>query len=226
MNVKHGFWMFVTSCLSGCGQMYQGYMKRGISLLVLFFALLAVAGFFGIAPIAFFLPVVWAYAFFDSCTLRARIAAGEPPEDAYLFGMSDMDSQQLHALLRKRHSIIGWVLVFLGVYMLYDTLLDRIGWIWGWDWLYNLLRYDVPRLVLTVLVILLGLWFIRGPRTKREEDIPEFVPPARPGEETARSADPEPAPAEEPAQPEDSPETAPEASAPAETEVPDDRDHV
>ena len=52
------------------------------------------------------------------------------------------------------------------------------------------------------------------------------IRPARPGEETARSADPEPAPAEEPAQPEDSPETAPEASAPAETEVPDDRDHV
>lgn len=226
MNVKHGFWMFVTSCLSGCGQMYQGYMKRGISLLVLFFALLAVAGFFGIAPIAFFLPVVWAYAFFDSYNLRARIAAGEPPEDAYLFGMSDMDSQQLQALLRKRHSIIGWVLVFLGVYMLYDTLLDRIGWIWGWDWLYNLLRYDVPRLALTVLVILLGLWFIRGPRNKREEDIPEFAPPTRPGEETARPADPEPAPAEEPAQPEDGPETAPEVSAPEETEVPHDRDHV
>ena len=226
MNVKHGFWMFVTSCLSGCGQMYQGYMKRGISLLVLFFALLAVAGFFGIAPIAFFLPVVWAYAFFDSYNLRARIAAGEPPEDAYLFGMSDMDSQQLHALLRKRHSIIGWVLVFLGVYMLYDTLLDRIGWIWGWDWLYNLLRYDVPRLALTVLVILLGLWFIRGPRNKREEDIPEFVPPTRPGAAAARPADPEPPPAEEPAQPEDGPETAPEASAPEETEVPHDRDHV
>ena len=178
MNVKRGFWMFVTSCLSGCGQMYQGYMKRGLSLLLLFFVLLAVAGFFSIAPIAFFLPVVWAYAFFDSYNLRARIAAGEPPEDAYLFGMSDMDSQQLQALLRKRHSIIGWVLVFLGVYMLYDTLLDRIGWIWGWDWLYNLLRYDVPRLALTVLVILLGLWFIRGPKAKAPiEDIPPFTPP-------------------------------------------------
>ena len=226
MNVKHGFWMFVTSCLSGCGQMYQGYMKRGISLLVLFFALLAVAGFFGIAPIAFFLPVVWAYAFFDSYNLRSRIAAGDAPEDAYLFGMSDMDSQQLQALVRRRHSIIGWVLVFLGAYMLYDILLDQLGWLWEWGWLYDLLRYDVPRLALTVLVILLGLWFIRGPRNKREEDIPEFVPPARPGEEAARPADPEPAPAEEPAQPEDGPETAPEASAPAETEVPDDRDHV
>ena len=194
MNVKHGFWMFVTSCLSGCGQMYQGYMKRGISLLVLFFALLAVAGFFGIAPIAFFLPVVWAYAFFDSYNLRARIAAGEPPEDAYLFGMSDMDSQQLQALLRKRHSLIGWVLVLLGVYMLYDTLLDQLGWLLNWGWLYDLLRYDVPRLVLTALVILLGLWFIRGPRAKREEDIPEFVPRVRP------ESDFQPGPAGEPFQ--------------------------
>lgn len=211
MNVKRGFWMFVTSCLSGCGQMYQGYMKRGISLLVLFFALLAVAGFFGIAPIAFFLPVVWAYAFFDSYNLRARIAAGEPPEDAYLFGMSDMDSQQLQALLRKRHSLIGWVLVFLGVYMLYDTLLDQLGWLLNWGWLYDLLRYDVPRLVLTALVILLGLWFIRGPRAKREEDIPEFVPPVRP------ESDFQPGPAGEPFQ---------EPAGPAETEVPHDRDHA
>lgn len=221
MNVKRGFWLFVTSCLSGCGQMYQGYMKRGLSLLMLFAALLAVAGFLGIAPIAFFLPVVWAYAFFDSYNLRSRIAAGEAPEDAYLFGLSDMDSQQLQTLLRRRHSIIGWVLVLLGAYMLYDILLDQLGWIWGWDWLYSLLRYDVPRLALTVLVILLGLWFIRGPKTRREEDIPEFVPPVRPAEE------PQAAPAREepvrPAEEEVRPEAAREPSEPEEMEVPHDR---
>lgn len=224
MNVKRGFWMFVTSCLSGCGQMYQGYMKRGLSLLLLFFVLLAVAGFFSIAPIAFFLPVVWAYAFFDSYNLRSRIAAGEAPEDAYLFGMSDMDSRQLQVLLRRRHSIIGWVLVFLGAYMLYDTLLDQLGWLWDWGWLYDLLRYDVPRLVLTVLVILLGLWFIRGPRSKREEDIPEFVPPVRPAEEPARPAGAE-TPDEEPPAREETDQPAGEESSAAETEVPYDRDN-
>ena len=219
MNVKRGFWLFVTSCLSGCGQMYQGYMKRGISLLVLFFALLAVAGFFSIAPIAFFLPVVWAYAFFDSYNLRSRIAAGDAPEDAYLFGMSDMDSQQLQALVRRRHSIIGWVLVFLGAYMLYDILLDQLGWLWEWGWLYDLLRYDVPRLALTVLVIFLGLWFIRGPKARVRDDIPEFVPPERPGPESQA------APAqEEPARPAEQGEAAGEAPASAETEVPHDRD--
>ena len=37
MREKHGLMLFITSCLSGCGQMYQGYMKRGLSLLLLFF---------------------------------------------------------------------------------------------------------------------------------------------------------------------------------------------
>ena len=34
MTPKNGFLLFIASCLSGCGQMYQGYMKRGVSLLL------------------------------------------------------------------------------------------------------------------------------------------------------------------------------------------------
>ena len=81
MTPKHGLLFFITSCLSGCGQMYQGYMKRGLSLLLLFFVILAVSGFLGLAALAFFLPVVWLYAFFDSYNLCAQIAAGTQPAD-------------------------------------------------------------------------------------------------------------------------------------------------
>ena len=211
MTPKNGFLLFIASCLSGCGQMYQGYMKRGLSLLLAFCMVLFVSTYFYLGTLALFLPVIWLYAFFDSYSLRSQLAAGTAPEDAFLFGLSDMDSKRLGELLRKRHSLIGWVLVLLGVYMLYDTLLDQLGWLLNWGWLYDLLRYDVPRLVLTALVILLGLWFIRGPRAKREEDIPEFVPPVRP------ESGFQPGPAEEPFQ---------EPAGPAETEVPDDRDHA
>ena len=31
MKPKHGFFLFVSSCIPGCGQMYQGHMKRGTS---------------------------------------------------------------------------------------------------------------------------------------------------------------------------------------------------
>ena len=42
MRELNGFWLFVSSCLPGCGQMYQGYMKRGASLLVLFWVTVGV----------------------------------------------------------------------------------------------------------------------------------------------------------------------------------------
>ena len=181
MTPKNGFLLFIASCLSGCGQMYQGYMKRGVSLLLSFFLVIFVSTYFFLGTLALFLPVIWLYAFFDSYALRSQLSAGTAPEDAFLFGLSDMDSKRLGALLHKRHSLIGWVLVAVGVYMLYDMLMGQLsGLFFGWfgEWLYSFLRYGLPRVVITVLVILLGLWFIRGPRAKAPiEDIPPFTPP-------------------------------------------------
>ena len=182
MTPKNGFLLFIASCLSGCGQMYQGYMKRGVSLLLAFCLVLFASTYFFLGTLALFLPVIWLYAFFDSYALRSQLSAGTAPEDAFLFGLSDMDSKRLGALLHKRHSLIGWVLVAVGVYMLYDMLMGQLsGLFFGWfgEWLYSLLRYGLPRVVITVLVILLGLWFIRGPKAKAPiEDIPPFTPPA------------------------------------------------
>ena len=189
MTPKNGFLLFIASCLSGCGQMYQGYMKRGVSLLLAFCLVLFASTYFFLGTLALFLPVIWLYAFFDSYALRSQLSAGTAPEDAFLFGLSDMDSKRLGALLHKRHSLIGWVLVAVGVYMLYDMLMGQLsGLFFGWfgEWLYSFLRYGLPRVVITVLVILLGLWFIRGPKAKAPiEDIPPFTPPAPDAASTA-----------------------------------------
>ena len=131
-----------------------------IALLLAFCLILFASTYFFLGALALFLPVIWLYAFFDSYALRSQLAAGTAPEDAFLFGLSDMDSKRLGELLRKRHSLIGWALVVVGVYMLYDILLSQLGGLFfGWfgEWLYGLLRYGLPRLVITVLVILLGL---------------------------------------------------------------------
>ena len=189
MTPKNGFLLFIASCLSGCGQMYQGYMKRGVSLLLAFALVFFISSNFFLGALVLFLPVIWLYAFFDSYSLRAQLAAGTAPEDGFLFGLSDMDSQRLNALLKKRHSLIGWVLVAVGAYMLYDMLMGQLsGLFFGWfgEWLYSLLRYGVPRLVITVLVILLGLWVLRGPRAPTE-DIPPFTPPAPDAAPTANA---------------------------------------
>ena len=71
-------------------------MKRGLSLLLACFpGDLSSPPISSLATLALFLPVIWLYAFFDSYSLRSQLAAGTAPEDAFLFGLSDMDSQRL-----------------------------------------------------------------------------------------------------------------------------------
>ena len=183
---KGGLFLFVTSCVPGCGQMYQGYMKRGLSLMLLFWGLLAVAFFLHIEALLFFLVPIWLYTYFDSYNLRGRIERGRTPEedDSLLFDLFTPDSQRLNALCRRQHSIIGWVLVGLGVYMLYGSLVRRVldaleYYFEVAGWFYSFLAYDIPRLVVTFGIIALGVWFIRGPKkaVPMEEDIPIFTPP-------------------------------------------------
>ena len=139
------------------------------------------------------LPLVWLYSFFDSYNLRSLQSAGAVPADAFLFGLNEMDSEKLSELCRKRHSIIGWTLVLLGVYALFETFVGRVMSVvsdyFEMYWLYDIVMHDLPRMAVTAGVILLGLWFIRGPKSKPADDIPAFTPPAPATEEEAPHGD-------------------------------------
>ena len=204
-----GLRMFLASCIPGCGQMYQGYMKRGVSLLTAVCLVVALAGFLNIGELAIFLPVLWLYAFFDSYNIRNLTESqGDAGPDRYLLGIFDHDKEKLSALCRGRHSLIGWSLIAVGVYALYSTLLHSFGWAIP-DWLYGFVYRGLPRMVLIAVMIGLGIWFIRGPREKRNPDFQAFVPPEAPEAEsrtrqpetTAREEQPEPAAEAEECQP-------------------------
>lgn len=181
MRLIRAILFFTFSCIPGCGQMHQGYMKRGISQTILCCGVLAVAVFLEIGALAILLVPLWLYSFFDSYNLRRLRMDGTEDEDTYLFGMSDLDSRRLSELFSKRHSLIGWTLVLLGLYALYRIVVGQLmRWIselFPWmDWLYNLLVWDAPRILGTLLIIALGLWFIRGPKKRAPEEIPAFTP--------------------------------------------------
>ena len=56
--------IFLTFCFSfvpGAGQMYQGYMKRGLSILILFSAFAAIFGTVSIPLFIIPLPVIYIY---------------------------------------------------------------------------------------------------------------------------------------------------------------------
>lgn len=102
MRRKHGLLLFIASCIPGCGEMYQGYMKRGISILTVFYGLLTIAIFLEVGALAVLLLPIWMFSFFDSYNLRGQTdeeAAANP--DAYLFGLFDMDEEKLGRLCKK-----------------------------------------------------------------------------------------------------------------------------
>lgn len=193
--IINGCKFFIASCIPGCGQMYLGYMKRGVSLIAVFSGVLALAIFMEMGALAVLLVPVWLYSFFDGYNLRRRLEGdvieSEAEPDAYLFGLPALDSKRLTELLGKRHSVIGWALVLLGGYALWQEVMGRIFRNISSE-LYYFMRWEVPRIAVTVFVILLGIWFIRGPRKQEPDEEAAFVPPVIPVEPVSRPfAEPE-----------------------------------
>lgn len=179
-----GCWHLLWACVPGCGQMCQGYMKRGISQTIIATALVFVAVFLEMGVLAVLIAPLWLYSFFDSFNLRRQIREGMAPEDEFMFGLSEMDSRKLTQILSRRGSLIGWVLVAVGLYNVYQIFARRVlgtlrDYFPIFDWLYGLLVWDMPRILGTVLIIALGLWFIKGPKVPKEEG-PVYTPPKGP----------------------------------------------
>lgn len=182
---RSGFRLFISSIIPGCGQMYQGYMKRGLSLLIEFFGILALAMLVNVGQLAIFSLIVWLYAFFDSYNLRAQIEEGvERNPDAYILGEWLRNPGSVFGKQVKSCRVIGWALILVGVLILYNMS----GWYlsgvlsgWGYDILYAYL----PRALISALLIGLGVWFIRGNRKKKgetEEDFSAYVPQEEKGD--------------------------------------------
>ena len=72
MRSKSGFFTFCFGLVPGMGQMYLGYMKRGISLMLMFVGVIFVSALLNIGLLCIVLPVIWAYALFDALNLRTQ----------------------------------------------------------------------------------------------------------------------------------------------------------
>ena len=186
---KNGILTLLFAFIPGAGQMYQGYMKRGLSL-VLMAAAISMAAML-IPPIAFALLVVFMYSFFDTFNLRAQISMGTAPEDDYLVHFDPQD-KRLARMMMDSHKLVGWCLIAIGALIAYEQIimntLGDILWRWGqkapvWRAIY-LVMDQLPEVVLCVALILCGIWLVRGPRAKKaapeaapeETDFQEYQP--------------------------------------------------
>ena len=161
----------------GAGQMYLGYMKRGISLMLAFCFVFAVSGVLGLGIFAFILPVIWFYAFFDTLNLRS-MSYEFLPHDDFLFHLDSLNVRKVTEFFQRRHLLGGILLIALGVYiLLYNIVLPYLAAYFSIN-LYPFFSFfsDLPALILAVVIILLGLRLIREsiPHKAIEDDYQEY----------------------------------------------------
>ena len=180
--LKNGFLTFCCAFVPGAGQMYQGYMKRGLSLITMF-CLFIVIGVSTLQVLTIGCAIVWMYSFFDTFNLRAQILADTAPEDDYLIHFDPRDKKLARALLDS-HKLVGWALIAFGALIAYQNLLmNTLGdlvYRWGhsspaFRALY-LVMASLPDVVVCVALIVCGVWLVKGPRTAKKPDASKDIP--------------------------------------------------
>lgn len=163
-NKKNGFWRFLFSLLPGAGEMYMGFMKMGVSLMGMFFILIAIASILEMGPIIFIAVIAWFYSFFHVHNL-----AGMPDEefyaveDEYLFLPEDSVTKG-RELIGAYRRVIAVILIVVGVILTWKSLfriLDDYIPSYLSDFMYDM-GYHLPQVIVGIAIIVLGVYMIRG----------------------------------------------------------------
>lgn len=171
---KNRFLTFIFACIPGAGQMYYGYMQRGLSLITMFIACFIVGAI--INPLAALAIIVWMYSFFDTYDLVRHLAAGDPKEDGLLL-VDNFDD--VKKLIPQHTKLVGWGLIGFGVWALYDLLIGN----WVYRILTNVLGYGyawdiingIPNLVVGGLLVFAGFKLLNMHPAKKNSD--DELPP-------------------------------------------------
>ena len=177
---KNGILTLLFACIPGAGQMYQGYMKRGLSLITMFCLFIIVGSATGLDALVVGCIVVYMYSFFDTFNLRAQIIAENAPADDYLVHINWKD-RRMQDFMMDSHKLLGWGLIALGGLVAYENIIMRVFGDVMWRWGQNnpvfraiyLMLDELPQIVTCVALIVCGLWLVRGPKGKKNRKKPE-----------------------------------------------------
>ena len=174
---KSRFFTFIFSFIPGAAEMYMGFMKNGVTLMLAFFmSFLPFTFLSSLGILSLIGGVVWFFAFF-----HARNVAGLSDEEFY--SMEDKyiweEFSDFKGIGVERNTLRKWIaviLIVLGVAQLWNyiyELMVRMIPESYWDVIYPVLR-DIPQVVMAILVILFGVYLIIG--KKKELDLsPDVV---------------------------------------------------
>lgn len=156
---KNGFLTFCFSFIPGAGEMYVGYMKRGLSLIILLACVIALCMFVGSPIFAIPIPVIFIYCFFDTWNLRNldQESRNNLPDD-YVWKDFNLETTFGKKLFEKRNLILGAILLIVGIYILSDTVFLNLSYMFNVLWL-QILMDTMTRYIPTIVVAVLAMYF-------------------------------------------------------------------
>lgn len=169
---KSGFLTFCFSLMPGAGEMYLGFMKMGVSLMGLFFAVMAVSIFLNVGLLMLVDIVLWFYSFFHVHNL-AGLTDEEflAVEDEFLFRLDEILDMGWEK--EKYRKAIAVIMIVAGILLLWN------GWKaalmpWIPNFLFNMIsRFEntAPRILVGIAIMIGGVRMIKGKREEMEEVI-------------------------------------------------------
>lgn len=175
---KNGFLTFICSLIPGAAEMYMGFMKQGLSLMILFFSLFYIGVIWegGTGAVLLFDMVVWFYSFFHAQNLYAapdEVFAAI--EDKLLFPcVEDFSDEKVHIKGKGIRLLIAWGLILVGVTSLWQIVsryLYNMNWIP--DWVYwNMRRAAnvIPQLAISIIIIYIGIQLLKAKKTELSKE--------------------------------------------------------
>ena len=169
---KHGFWVFIFSMIPGAGEMYMGFKKQGLSIMLLFWGSIALASITGLGWLAMFLPVIWFYSFFNVHNLKS-LSEEEfySVEDNYILHM-DQFSGDMGKFLQKHQSAAAGVLILFGICILWSRFTSLLYFIVPnnmADYVYNICN-SLPQIVIAVGIIAAGIYLLTQQKKKLKQE--------------------------------------------------------
>lgn len=174
---KSRFLTFCFSLLPGAGEMYMGFMKAGVSLMLLFVFAIMIPVFLRLDELVVLAVVVWFYSFFHANHLASlNDEEFAKVEDQYLYGLDILSGGK--DFVAKYRKWVAVILILVGALLLWNSVMDLLR-----DLLrntlpsviYNVLNkvgYFIPRVLAAILIIVAGGKMIGG-RKQQLAELPD-----------------------------------------------------
>ena len=176
MNIdKQKLITFLCALWPGGGYMYFGMMKKGAILMAGFTALLGLTTTIGWKFLAFLLPVIWCYCFFDTfhvAKLHEEIRAMEDQDcfDKVAAFCKDDPLKKFEG----RRTFLGVLILLVALYtLIYGVLLPFFRWGEQFYWVQVTLTV-IPTAVVAVLLFMVGKNILQKEQDRKENEAAEI----------------------------------------------------